>query len=133
MIWKRYQNELIVLFSLILFVSGLLYKNSQASNSVENRTITKHAVREFKQIIAHKKQWADKNIAQKLDKLKSVVPESKVTWKKKGKTLKAQFKGLTSQELNKVVTIILNFAIQIQVFDIKADHSSYDVELKCKW
>ena len=133
MTWKRYQNELIVLFSLLLFVSGLLYKNSQASNSLENRTITKHAVREFKQIIAHKKQWADKSIAKKLDKLKSVVPESKVTWKKKGKTLKAEFKGLTSKELNKMVTTILNLAIQIQLFDIKTDHSTYDVEFKCKW
>jgi len=133
MIWKRYQNELIVLFSIVLLLSGLLYKNKQNADSVENRTVTKYAVREFKQIIAHKKQWADKSIAKKLDKLKSVVPASKLTWHKKAKTLNAQFKGLNSQELNKVVTTILNLAIQIQGLEVKENHSSYDVEFKCKW
>lgn len=133
MIWKRYQNELMVLVSLLLLASALLYKNAQIADSVENRTVTKYAVREFKEIIAHKKQWADKNIAKKLDKLKSVVPESKLTWKKKGKVLKAQFKGLTSKELNKVVTTILNVAVQIELLEVKAEHSSYDVEFKCRW
>lgn len=133
MIWKRYQNELIVLISLLLLVSALLYKNHQNANSVENRTVTKYAVREFKEIIAHKKQWADKNIAKKLDRLKSVVPESKMTWHKKGKTLNARFKGLTSKELNKVVTTILNVAVQIQMLEVKENHASYDVEFKCKW
>ena len=133
MIWKRYQNELMVLISLLLLVFALLYKNSQTSNSIENSTVTKHAVREFKQIIAHKKQWANKNIVKKLDKLKQVVPESKLNWKKKGKTLTTQFKGLSSQELNKVVTTILNLAVQIQVLKVKENHSSYDVEFKCKW
>ena len=133
MIWKRYQNELMVLVSLLLLASALLYKNAQIADSVENRTVTKYAVREFKEIIAHKKQWADKNIAKKLDKLKSVVPESKLTWKKKGKVLKAQFKGLTSKELNKVVTTILNVAVQIELLEVKAEHSSYAVEFKCRW
>ena len=133
MIWKRYQNELIVLVSFLLLIFALLYKSSQTANSIENRTVTKHAVREFKQIIAHKKQWANKDIAKKLDKLKQVVPESKLNWKKKGKTLTSQFKGLSSQELNKVVTTILNLAVQIQVLKVKENHSSYDVEFKCKW
>ena len=133
MIWKRYQNELIVLISLLLLISALLYKNMQVSNSVENRTVTKHAVREFKEIIVHKKQWADKDIVKKLDKLKQVVPESRLSWKKKGKTLTTKFKGLNSKELNKVVTTILNLAVQIQVLEIKADHSNYNVEFKCKW
>jgi len=133
MIWKRYQNELMVLISLLLLVSALLYKNSQTSNSIENRTVTKHAVREFKEILVHKKQWADKNIVKKLDKLKQVVPESKLTWKKKGKVLTTQFKGLSSKELNKVVTTMLNLAVQIQVLKVKENHSEYDVEFKCKW
>jgi hypothetical protein len=133
MIWERYRNELMVLLSLLLLIFALLYKSSQTSNNIENRTVTKYAVQEFKQIIAHKKQWADKNIVKKLDKLKKVVPESKVQWKKKGKTLTAQFKGLNAKELNKVVTTILNLAVQIQVLKVKENHSSYDVEFKCKW
>ena len=133
MIWERYRNELMVLLSLLLLIFALLYKSNQTSNSIENRTVTKYAVQEFKQIIAHKKQWADKNIVKKLDKLKKVVPESKVQWKKKGKTLTSQFKGLSAKELNKVVTTILNLAVQIQVLKVKENHSSYDVEFKCKW
>jgi len=133
MIWKRYQNEVMVLMSLLLLVIALLYKNIQVSNSVESRTVTKYAVREFKEIIAHKKQWDDKHIVKKLDKLKSTVPASKLTWQKKGKTLKAQFRGLTSKELNKVVTTILNLAVQIQMLEVKENRSNYDVELKCKW
>jgi len=35
--------------------------------------------------------------------------------------------------LNKVVTTILNLAIQIQGLEVKENHSSYDVEFKCKW
>ena len=133
MIWKRYQNEFIVLLSLLLLVSSLLYKNTQSTNSVENHTVTKYAVREFKQIIAHKKQWADKNIVKKLDKLKQAVPQSKVHWKKKGKTLTVDFKGLNAKELNKVVTTILNLAVQIQVLKVKEVNGNHDVEFKCKW
>ena len=133
MIWKRYQNEFIVLLSVLLLVSSLLYKNTQSANSVENQTVTKYAVREFKQIIAHKKQWADKNIVKKLDKLKQAVPQSKVHWKKKGKTLTANFKELNAKELNKVVTIILNLAVQIQVLEVKEVNGNHDVEFKCKW
>ena len=111
----------------------LLYKNTQSANSVENQTVTKYAVREFKQIIAHKKQWADKNIVKKLDKLKQAVPQSKVHWKKKGKTLTADFKELNAKELNKVVTTILNLAVQIQVLKVKEVNGNHDVEFKCKW
>ena len=133
MIWKRYQNEFIVLLSVLLLLSSLLYKNTQSANSVENQTVTKYAVREFKQIIAHKKQWADKNIVKKLDKLKQAVPQSKVHWKKKGKTLTADFKELNAKELNKVVTTILNLAVQIQVLKVKEVNGNHDVEFKCKW
>ena len=133
MIWKRYQNELIVVISLLLLVISLVYKNAKHASSIENQTSTKYAVHEFKEIIAHKKRWADKNIAKKLDKLKNTVPVSKLTWKKKGKKLTASFKGLTSKELNKVVTTILNLAIQIEVLEVKDVQSSYDVEFKCKW
>jgi len=133
MIWKRYQNEFIVLLSVLLLLSSLLYKNTQSANSVENQTVTKYAVREFKQIIAHKKQWADKNIVKKLDKLKQAVPQPKVQWKKKGKTLTANFKELNAKELNKVVTTILNLAVQIQVLKVKEVNGNHDVEFKCKW
>ena len=133
MIWKRYQNELIVAVSVILLLSALVYKNVQVSSSIENMTSTKYAVREFKEIIAHKKRWADKKIHKKIDKLQSIVPVSKLTWNKKGKKLSAKFESLTSKELNKVITSILNLAIQIQSLEVKTNQKNYDVEFKCKW
>ena len=133
MIWKRYRNELIVALSLLLLLSALGYKRMAVSSSVENKTNTKYAVREFQELISLKKRWADKGISKKVDKLQKVVPQTKVKWKKKGKKLTASYKSLTSKELNKVITTILNLAIQIEILEIKNNNSSYDVEFKCKW
>ncbi len=133
MIWKRYRNELIVTLSLLLLLAALGYKRMAASSSVENETNTKYAVREFQELISLKKRWADKQISKKVDKLQKVIPQTKVKWQKKGKKLTASYKSLTSKELNKVITTILNIAVQIEILEIKNNNSSYDVEFKCKW
>jgi len=133
MIWKRYQNELIVALALLLMIIALVYKNVQVSSSAESLTLSKQEVREFKELVILKKRWLDKRTSKKLDKLEKLVPSSKVKWQKKGKKLTAGFHGLSSQELNKVITMILNLAVQIQLLEIKNDHGSYNVELKCKW
>ena len=133
MIWKRYRNELIVILSLLLLLAALGYKRMAVSSSVENETNTKYAVREFQELISLKKRWADKQISKKVDKLQKVIPQTKVKWQKKGKKLTASYKSLTSKELNKVITTILNIAVQIEFLEIKNNNSSYDVEFKCKW
>lgn len=133
MIWKRYQNELIVALTLLLLTIALVYKNVQVSSSTESLTLSKQEVREFKELVVLKKRWLDKRTSKKLDKLAKLVPSSKVKWQKKGKKLTAGFHGLSSQELNKVITMILNLAVQIQLLEIRNDHGSYNVEFKCKW
>ena len=133
MIWNRYRNELIVVVTLLLFLFSIAYKNTKVSNSIENKSSTKSEVREFKEIISYKKRWANKDIGKKVDKLKQMVPNDKVKWTKKGKKLTASFKGLTSKELNKVITTILSLAVQIELLEIKNKESNYDVEFKCKW
>jgi len=133
MIWKRYQNELIVAVSLLLLISALVYKNVQVSSSMKNLALSKQEVREFKELVVLKKRWLDKRTSKKLEKLKGLVPSSKIKWQKKGKKLTASFHTLNSQELNKVITAILNLAVQIQVLEIKNDNGSYNVEFKCKW
>ena len=133
MIWKRYRNELIVALSLLLLLSALGYKRMAVSSSIENKTDTKYAVREFQELISLKKRWADKALSKKVDKLQKLVPDSKVKWQKKGKKLSVSYKDLTSKELNKVITTILNIAVQIELLEIKNNNSSYDVEFKCKW
>ncbi len=133
MIWKRYQNELIVVLASLLMLIAIVYKNVQVSSSLESLALSKQEVSEFKELVILKKRWLDKRTSRKLDKLQKLVPSSKVKWQKKGKKLTASFRGLSSQELNKVITMILNLAVQIELLEIKNDHGSYNVEFKCKW
>ena len=131
--WKLYRNELIVGLSLLLMLSGLFYKNTQVSSGTQEMLSNKHTVREFRELIALQKTWANKNISKKVDKLEKVVPVSKVKWSKKGKKLTTVYKGLDPKELNKLMTTILSMAVQIQELKINRNNSSYDVEFKCKW
>lgn len=133
MIWKRYQNELSVLFAFVLLLSGYAYKHSQLSIQSEQRSGANASMAEIKEVIALKKIWSDKKTTQKIKKLRTLMPEAKVTWRSKSKKLTASYKGLTAKELNKLVTKILNLAVVIQKFEVKKIASSYDVEFKCKW
>lgn len=131
--WKLYKNELIVVASLFLMLSALLYKNNQISSRTQEMLSTKHTVREFRELIALQKTWADKKVSKKVNKLEKIVPSSKVKWSKKGKKLTASYKDLDPKELNKLIINILSMAVQIQELKINRNDSSYDVEFKCKW
>ena len=133
MIWKRYLNELIVLFAFALMFASYAYKNTQVSAQLEQRAGANFSMAEIKEVIALKKIWADKKTTQKIKKLQTIIPESKVTWRSKSKKLTASYKGLTASELNKLVTKILNLAVEIQKLKVQKIASSYDVEFKCKW
>jgi len=131
--WKLYKNELIVVASLLLMLSALLYKNNQIFSRAQEMLSTKHTVREFRELIVLQKTWADKKVSKKVDKLGKIVPASKVKWSKKGKKLTASYTDLDPKELNKLMTTILSMAVQIQGLKINRNDSSYDVEFKCKW
>lgn len=133
MIWKRYQNELIVLFTFLLMFAAYAYKNTQTSSHAEQRAGTNYSMSEIKEVIALKKIWSDKKTTQKIKKLQTLIPKSKVTWNSKSKKLTASYKGLTASELNKLVTKILNLAVEIQKLKVQKTDSSYAVEFKCKW
>ena len=133
MILHRYRNELMVLLSLLLLAGALLYKHAQVSAAIENRNDTKYAVREFKELIALKKRWGDKQLSKRVEKLKTVVSPDKIKWQKKSKKLKVSYTGLTPKELNRVMTSILNLAIQIEHLEIRNRQNNYDLELACKW
>ena len=130
---KKYQNELIALLALLLMVTVFFYKNAQVSSGAKQASELKQSVNEFKEIVTLKRIWADKKISKKLDKLKELIPVSKVKWSKKGKKLTATYTGLNASELNKFTTKIMNLAVQIQLLDIKKSGSSYTMEFKCKW
>ena len=130
---KRYQNELVVLLAFLLMFGAFLYKNVQISSQAEGTASSKHAVSEFKEIVALKKVWADKKISKKVEKLKELIPASKVKWSKKSRKVTAVYEELSSKELNKLISKILSLAVVIIQLDIEKTGSSYHVEFKCKW
>ena len=130
---KHYRNELIVLLSFILMLAAFFYKNAQVASQAEQLFSMKQEVRNFKEIIAYKRLWGDKGLSKKIDRLKTVVPASKVTWSKKGKKLTARYSGLTPKELNKMMTKLMSLPVQIAGLDIARVGENYNVECKCKW
>lgn len=133
MTWKRYQNELIALIAFVLMFAGYGYKVAQVSSQKETMVGAKHSVEEIKEVIALQKIWSDKKTSQKVDKLQTLIPASKVTWSNKSKKVTATYKGLSATELNDLVTKILNLPVEIDKLKIQKIASSYDVEFKCKW
>ncbi|MEA2047189.1 MAG: hypothetical protein U9O64_01930 [Campylobacterota bacterium] len=133
MSWKRYQNELIVLFALMFLLIGYGYKQNQCSSERDVMVQSRVALEEVKEVIALKKIWSDKKITQKVDKLKTLIPKNKMTWSRKGKKVTASYKGLSDKELNTLVTKILNVPIEIKKMRINRVASSYDMEFKCQW
>jgi len=133
MILKRYQNELIVLVAFLLMFLAYLYKHNQISSQAEYVNTVQHSVEELKEVVALKKIWADKKTSKKVAKLEKLIPSSKMRWSKKSKKVTASYKGLTSSELNKLITKILNLPVIIRQLYIQKTGLLYKVEFKCKW
>ena len=117
----------------LLLLTAVAYKSIQTSARVEMANSIQASVTEFQEMVALKKRWGDKRTSKKVDKLKTLVAASKVKWQKKGKKLSAHYKELSARELNKVVTTLLNLAVQIDKLEIINQHGNYDLELQCKW
>lgn len=130
---KRYQNELIVLVALFMMSGAYLYKYEQVFKQAENANSMKRSVDEFRETVALQKIWGNKNTASKVDQLQGLIPESKVKWSKTGKKLTAIYENLSASELNKLVTKILNLAVEIEALSIHQSGSVYRVEFRCKW
>jgi hypothetical protein len=133
MIWKRYQNELITLAAFVLMLIGYGYKSVQISSQAEKMAEVRHSAEEIREVVALQKIWSDKKTSKKVEKLRSLIPESKVKWSNKGKKVTANYQGLTAREFNQLVTKILNLPVEIQTLNMVKKASSYDVEFKCKW
>ncbi len=133
MSWKQYQNELIALGAVAVMLFAYLYKHNQVTSQVTHAKTVQQSIAEFKEVIALKKVWADKKTAKKIDTLHTLIPASKVKWSKKSKKVTASYTGLTSNELNKLMTKILNLPLIITLLDVQKIGSNYNVEFKCKW
>jgi methyl coenzyme M reductase subunit C-like uncharacterized protein (methanogenesis marker protein 7) len=131
--WRTYKNELIVGVAFLLLVLGLFYKQAQVSGQVDKAKNTSTSLNELKEVIGLKKVWVDKQIAKKVESIKSVVSPSKVKWKKTGKKVTASFNNLNDRELNNLISKVLSLAVEIDNLEVNRIGEVYKVELKCKW
>jgi len=130
---KRYMNELIVLLALLLLVGAYVYKHYQGTQQTEQVTKTKKTLNELKEVVALKKIWGDKKISKKVIALEKTIPASKVKWSRKQNKVTASYKDLTPNELNQLITKVLNTPVSIVLLDVTKQASNYNVEFKCKW
>jgi hypothetical protein len=126
-------NEIIVGLALLLMVGAYIYKNHKASQQIEHVTKVKHSLSELKEVVALTKIWGDKKMTKKVARLQKVISVSKVKWTKKQNKVTAIYSNLNSNELNKLVTKILNTPVMITLLDITTAGSNYNVEFKCEW
>jgi hypothetical protein len=133
MSWKRYQNELIALGAFVVMLGAYAYKHNQVTSQAKEVQRVQNSLGEIKEVIALKKVWANKKTTKKIVALQTLIPASKVKWSKKGKKVTATYAGLSSNELNKLTTKILNLPVEVRLLDIKKTGSTYNVEFKCKW
>jgi len=131
--WKQYQNELIALAALVIMLFAYSYKHSRVNAHMEDAKAVESSIEEIKEVVALKKVWADKKINQKVEALKTLVSSKKVKWSKTGKKLTANYVNLSANELNKLITKILNLPVDIDILEVNKMDATYKVELKCKW
>ncbi|QOR61865.1 hypothetical protein ACM66Z_10700 [Sulfurovum sp. ST-21] len=133
MSWKHYRNELIVGASLLFALAAFGYKMKQRSATAEVNRVMETEVATLREIGSLKKIWGDKRISEKLDRVRTLIPSSKVQWQKKGKKLTAVFSELKASEVNTLVTKFLNIAVQIESLKVKKRGENYSMEIRCKW
>jgi hypothetical protein len=133
MIWKRYQNELMVAGALILALLAWGYKSMQhASVAMENQRMAQE-VAVLEEITSLQKIWGDKRIPQKLEAVKKMIPSSKMKWTKEGKKVTVSLHGLSPSEVNRIATKLLNVPVQIRHLKVEKKNSTYEMEFTCKW
>ncbi len=131
--WRQYQNELIALIAFVLMLGAYIYKHNQATTQATQAQAVEQSLGELKELIALKKVWADKKTGKKIDSLKTLIPAAKVKWSKKSKKVIATYTGLGTNELNRLITKILNLPVEIGLLDVQKIGTTYNVEFKCKW
>ncbi|MCF6205634.1 MAG: hypothetical protein L3J47_01895 [Sulfurovum sp.] len=133
MIWKRYRNELLLLAALLMATGAFFYKHTQHTAKAEINQQMAKEIALLQETVSLKSIWADRQIPKKLAGVRSLVPASKVTWQQKGKRLYATFHDLSPFEVNRVITRLLNIAVQVEQLEVKKEGEHYTMEIKCKW
>jgi len=133
MSWRSYQNEIIFIVALLLFLGALVYKYSERANWFSSTQDKQLEYKELKRVVELQKIWGNPKIGKKVDKIKTFVTDDKITWKKEHKKLNASFKRLSPYELNKVIGEIINLPVVIRKLQIKKAGNFYEMEYQCSW
>ncbi len=133
MIWKRYQNEIIVLVAFVLMAAGHLYKSSSANTLDLVKAEVALSATEVGEIIALKKQWGNEKLTESVNKMNLNIAPSKIKqFSIKSKKLQASYRGLSDKEMNGIILKLQNIAVQITKLGVKHQANSYNVELGVK-
>ncbi|RUM74096.1 MAG: hypothetical protein DSZ10_02225 [Sulfurovum sp.] len=129
---RQYRNELILAAAFLIFLGALFYKYSQRDGNLSFAKSSQQELSSLKETIALKKVWGSPKNAQKVKRLKTIVPANKVKWHQEGKKLAATFSGLSGRELNTVVNKVMNLPVEIELLKIDKTGKTYQLECKCK-
>jgi len=133
---KRYQNEFIVLLTIVILALSISYKNSSMENLQTLWGSSDKLIAQMDDIVTMKKLWKrNKTIPTKLEKIKNSLDNKNIDRFKIDKS-KAHIvlKGLNSTKLNNIVgKQIASVPMQITLISIIRNDDTYGLELKCKW
>lgn len=124
---------MIVTVALLFALVALAYKYTHRSVVHHESLQMQQTLQQIQEASSLKSRWSDRKTAQKLASLRTLSPASKVVWKKSGKKLTATFKDLSGKEANRLITKLLNIAVQIDMLKIERKQKNYTVEVVCKW
>ncbi|CAA6821648.1 MAG: Unknown protein [uncultured Sulfurovum sp.] len=132
---QRYKNELILLIALLFIFFAFMYKLSANTYVKENQAVIQKQITEINKVTTLKNLWSNKQLANTVKVLKTVVPSTKVvSFSKKSKKLVASYRNLTGNELSKLTNKLINIPVQIVLLDIKqSSKNQYTMEFTCKW
>ena len=134
MMWKRYQNEAIVLLAFVLMLAGYLYKSSSAHNLERVKAEVVLSATDIGEIIALKKQWGNDKLTESVKRMNlNIAPNKIKQFSVKSKKLQASYRGLSDKEMNGIILKLQNIAVQIVKLGVKRQSESYNMEIVCKW
>ncbi len=134
MMWKRYQNEAIVLLAFVLMTVGYLYKSNSANSLDRVKAEVALSATEVGEIIALKKQWGNEKLTASVNRMNlNIAPDKIKQFSVKSKKLQASYRGLSDKEMNGIILKLQNIAVQIVKLGVKRQGESYNMEIVCKW
>jgi hypothetical protein len=128
----KIRYEVVALAALVLALAGWWFKQVSFEHAWKASKRAQKTVVEIKEAASLKKVWYDKQRIQKgLQRLKSVGGGAK-TWKKEGKTVRADYRPTTLKQVDDIVTQLMRIPVKIERLRISKSDKAYRVEIICK-